>query len=231
MKLTRISNAGLWVETDGVYFLLDGLHGGDVHPYCGMDPAWEQKWGGTAPEADVLAFTHAHPDHFEPGRVCRYLAAHPKTKVYAGPDVLSVLRAQGVAPDRLLSWQAPGPLGLSAFPTRHIGPEFRDVFHCSLVLQGDSILLFAGDASPVRSNFLTLPPSFSPDILAAPFPFVLGNAPFRIIQSILRPQAVCILHLPAPQEDPACFWLRARRGAASLPMPTRLMKLGETMVF
>lgn len=227
MKLTRVSNAGLWVETNGLRFLLDGLHRAEVAPYCGMDPRWEEALFGPGPAADALAFTHAHPDHFDPDLAARYLHSHPQTAVYAGPDVLAALAGRGVT-NPLFPWDAPGPLGLSAFPTRHIGPQFRDTPHASLVLNGDKRLLFAGDASPVISNF-PRGGGPRPDILAAPYAFVLGNAPFRVVRGSLRPQAVLVLHLPLPGQDPAGIHARAAEGAAGLETPIRLMALGETL--
>lgn len=228
MKLTRVSNAGLWVETNGLRFLLDGLHTAAVPPYCGMDPRWEAALFGPGPAADALAFTHAHPDHFDPGLAARYLCCHPQTAVYAGPDVLSALASRGVA-NPLFPWDAPGPLGLSAFPTRHIGPQFRDTPHASLVLNGDKRLLFAGDASPVISNFARACEGFHPDILAAPYAFVLGNAPFRVVRGVVRPEAVLVLHLPLPGQDPDGINPRAAAGAAGLETPVALMGLGETL--
>lgn len=96
MKLARVSNAGLWVEAEGRHFLLDGLHGRPPAPYCGMDPGWEAALFQDRYPVDVVAFTHGHPDHFCPQVAARYLAAHPQSAVYAGPDVLEALRAQGI---------------------------------------------------------------------------------------------------------------------------------------
>lgn len=231
MRLVRVSNAGLWVESLGLRFLLDGMHGAAEGPYCGMDPAWEAYLFGSAPAADVLAFTHSHPDHFDPLRTARYLVAHPQTLVYAGPDVLAALVEQGVAQSRLISWEGPGPLGLSAFPTRHIGPKHRDLPHSSLVLQGEKTLLFTGDASPVAASFSAPQAPERPDILAAPFSFLLGNAPSRVLEGTIRPGVFCILHLPQLGEDVEHMRERARAGAAGLSVDVKWMELGEALCF
>ena len=106
MKLARVSNAGLWVEAEGRHFLLDGLHGRPPAPYCGMDPGWEAALFQDRYPVDVVAFTHGHPDHFCPQVAARYLAAHPQSAVYAGPDVLEALRAQGIV-NPCYGWDGP----------------------------------------------------------------------------------------------------------------------------
>ena len=62
MRISRVSNAGVLLELDGVKILLDGFCTGHG-PYLAT-PAHIRESLMTNPP-DMLAFTHEHPDHFD----------------------------------------------------------------------------------------------------------------------------------------------------------------------
>lgn len=226
MKLARVSNAGLWVEAEGRRFLLDGLHGQPPPPYCGMDPGWEKALFQDRYPVDVVAFTHGHPDHFCPQVAARYLAAHPQSAVYAGPDVLEALRAQGIV-NPCYAWDGPGPGGLMAIPTRHIGAQYRTAPHCSLYLPGPEPLLFTGDASPASSNFFPGGAALQTHILAATFAFFIGPPFKRVVEQQIRPNRAYVLHLPLPQEDSLGLARQIHENLAGCTLPVTLLQLGQ----
>ena len=226
MKLARVSNAGLWVEAEGRHFLLDGLHGQPPPPYCGMDPGWEKALFQDRYPVDVVAFTHGHPDHFCPQVAARYLAAHPQSAVYAGPDVLEALRAQGIV-NPCYAWDGPGPGGLMAIPTRHIGAQYRTAPHCSLYLPGREPLLFTGDASPASSNFFPGGAALQTHILAATFAFFIGPPFKRVVEQQIRPNRAYVLHLPLPQEDSLGLARQIHENLAGCTLPVTLLQLGQ----
>ena len=226
MKLARVSNAGLWVEAEGRHFLLDGLHGQPPPPYCGMDPGWEKALFQDRYPVDVVAFTHGHPDHFCPQVAARYLAAHPQSAVYAGPDVLEALRAQGIV-NPCYGWGGPGPGGLMAIPTRHMGAQYRTAPHCSLYLPGPEPLLFTGDASPAPSNFFPAGQRLQTHVLAAPFAFFEENPLRRVVLQRIQPSRAYVLHLPLPQADTQGLTQQIQQNLAGCSLPAIILQLGQ----
>lgn len=226
MKLARVSNAGLWVEANGLRFLLDGLHGQPPPPYCGMDPGWEAALFSSLPPADVVAFTHGHPDHFCPQVAARYLAARPQSAVYAGPDVLAALRAQGIK-NPCYGWDGPGPGGLRAIPARHIGAQYRTAPHSALYLPGPEPLLFAGDASPAPASFFPPGAAVETHILAAAFAFFIGPPFQRVVRQRIRPKRAYVLHLPLPQADELGLAGQIQQNIAGDPLPVTILGLGQ----
>lgn len=226
MILARVSNAGLWVEAEGRHFLLDGLHGQPPPPYCGMDPGWEKALFQDRYPVDVVAFTHGHPDHFCPRAAARYLAAHPQSAVYAGPDVLEALRAQGIV-NPCYGWDGPGPGGLMAIPTRHMGAQYRTAPHCSLYLPGPEPLLFTGDASPAPSNFFPAGQRLQTHVLAAPFAFFEENPLRRVVLQRIQPSRAYVLHLPLPQADTQGLAQQIQQNLAGCSLPAIILQLGQ----
>ncbi len=226
MILARVSNAGLWVEAEGRHFLLDGLHGQPPPPYCGMDPGWEKALFQDRYPVDVVAFTHGHPDHFCPQVAARYLAAHPQSAVYAGPDVLEALRAQGIV-NPCYGWDGPGPGGLMAIPTRHMGAQYRTAPHCSLYLPGPEPLLFTGDASPAPSNFFPAGQRLQTHVLAAPFAFFEENPLRRVVLQRIQPSRAYVLHLPLPQADTQGLTQQIQQNLAGCSLPAIILQLGQ----
>lgn len=226
MILARVSNAGLWVEAEGRRFLLDGLHGQPPPPYCGMDPGWEKALFQDRYPVDVVAFTHGHPDHFCPQVAARYLAAHPQSAVYAGPDVLEALRAQGIV-NPCYGWDGPGPGGLMAIPTRHMGAQYRTAPHCSLYLPGPEPLLFTGDASPAPSNFFPAGQRLQTHVLAAPFAFFEENPLRRVVLQRIQPSRAYVLHLPLPQADTQGLAQQIQQNLAGCSLPAIILQLGQ----
>lgn len=226
MILARVSNAGLWVEAEGRRFLLDGLHGQPPPPYCGMDPGWEKALFQDRYPVDVVAFTHGHPDHFCPQVAARYLAAHPQSAVYAGPDVLEALRAQGIV-NPCYGWDGPGPGGLMAIPTRHMGAQYRTAPHCSLYLPGPEPLLFTGDASPAPNNFFPAGQRLQTHVLAAPFAFFEENPLRRVVLQRIQPSRAYVLHLPLPQADTQGLTQQIQQNLAGCSLPAIILQLGQ----
>lgn len=226
MILARVSNAGLWVEAEGRRFLLDGLHGQPPPPYCGMDPGWAKALFQDRYPVDVVAFTHGHPDHFCPQVAARYLAAHPQSAVYAGPDVLEALRAQGIV-NPCYGWDGPGPGGLMTIPTRHMGAQYRTAPHCSLYLPGPEPLLFTGDASPAPSNFFPAGQRLQTHVLAAPFAFFEENPLRRVVLQRIQPSRAYVLHLPLPQADTQGLTQQIQQNLAGCSLPAIILQLGQ----
>lgn len=227
MKLARVSNAGLWVEAEGRRFLLDGLHGQPPPPYCGMDPGWEKALFQDRYPVDVVAFTHGHPDHFCPQVAARYLAGPSPKRGLRRAGCVGGPSGPGNCQSLLwLGW--PGPGGLMAIPTRHIGAQYRTAPHSSLYLPGREPLLFTGDASPASSNFFSrrcgpTDPYFS----RRPLLFLLARPFKRVVEQQIRPNRAYVLHLPLPQEDSLGLARQIHENLAGCTLPVTLLQLGQ----
>ena len=69
MQLRRTANAGVLLELDGVRILMDGVCR-EVRPYPTTPP--EEKDALCKSFPDVVCFTHAHKDHYDPAFASLY---------------------------------------------------------------------------------------------------------------------------------------------------------------
>lgn len=208
MRIQALCNAGILLEMDGARMLIDALEGG-YPPYAGAAD-WVR-----ALDADLLLFTHKHPDHFELRMTLDHLTTHPDCRVFAGPEVTAALsgagaRAQMVTFTPDLPVRLTPAITLTPLPTRHMGAEYRRKEHFSLLLQGERRVLVAGDAAPVHNNF---EPGGAPiggvDVLIAPYPYALYEPAQRLFGRALRAGTLVANHIPEPDAEHVRETLRA----------------------
>ena len=186
MKLTRTANAGVLLQLDGVMILLDGVCR-EVKPYPATPP--ETKAQLTVQMPDVVAFTHSHKDHYDPGFAAAVLQ---KNGVILGPsDCHGTMEPLTV-----------GSVRITPIPSRHIGVAGKDVQHASFVIEGSSCIWFTGDASPSQFRKLSLP---KPDILIVPYAYC-NTATAWSFTGQLGAKKVVLLHMPDRDEDTLGLW-------------------------
>lgn len=213
----RTASAGGVLELDGSTILLDAICGG-VGPYLPTPPELldlilERR-------AELLAFTHAHPDHLDPS------AAEECLFVWGGAAVLGT---GGVA-EALSPWPVAvgepvtaGGVHVTPIPSRHIGAAYRSVEHDSFLLEGSRRFLFLGDAAPTQWEGSGL----RPDVLFAPFAYVTTRAGWHIVED-LSPQRLVLLHLPARDNDPDHLWREVEGTLSSCrDIPVTIPAMGE----
>lgn len=218
-KFTRTASAGGLLELDGSTILLDAVCGG-VGPYLPTPPGLLDALLERG--ADLMAFTHAHPDHLDPCAVEECLYA------WGGVPVLGT----GEAAEALSPWPvmvgeegAAGSVRVTPIPSRHMGAAYQDVEHNSLWVEGSRRCLFLGDAAPTQWEGRAL----RPDVLFAPFVYAATEAGWHMVESLLPGQLV-LLHMPARGNDPERLWgkveaVLARRSG----IPVSLPEMGETV--
>ena len=200
MQLQRVSNAGVLLTLDGVLLLLDGVCQG-YSLYLAPPPVMIKELENRPP--DMLAYTHSHPDHFEPG-----FAAQFYEKTYC-----TVLGPAGVAellPDVPVEQGSAmiGSVRVTPIPSRHLGAEWRNYPHVSYLIEGSKRIFYVGDAAPLcwKEGVTRL----QPDVLIVPYPYVTTRFGWQTAMQF-APESVVVVHTPARDNDPEGIWQMMER--------------------
>lgn len=211
MQIQRISNAGVLVKLDGVRLLLDGVCR-RLTPY----PAPPSEIVGAIERCppDMLAYTHSHPDHFDPGFAARfYRETHRPVLGTAGvAELLPEIPVE-------LGDATIGGVRVMPVPSRHLGAEWSQYPHVSYLIDGSKRIFFAGDAAPQcwKDGISRI----QPDVLIVPYPYATTGIGRRTAARF-APGAIIVVHMPVKELDPDGIW----------PMTERaLKKCGELPVY
>lgn len=191
MEIRRTANAGVLLTLDGVTILMDGVCR-EAKPYLATPP--EERDAICKSFPDVVTFTHAHKDHYDPDFAAIY--QKQTVGVILGPEDL---------PGCHSSMEPTQVRGVTITPlsSRHIGVAGKTTSHASFIVQGSKCLWFLGDASPMQwKNRKDLP---LPDVLLVPYAYANTSAAWNVTRA-WNPQKVVLLHMPLRQEDPAGLW-------------------------
>ena len=187
MEIQRTANAGVLLKMDGVKVLLDGFCR-SVGPYMATPDHISKQLLADPP--DLLAFTHAHEDHFDPALVSQY--RKQTLRPVLGPENLPVgTTLRGVAVS-----------GVSVQPvkSRHIGKEYFHIPHVSFVIRGSKTVWFLGDAVPSQWHAIRE----RADVIVAPFAYGLSDSAWNMTRSLAN--SVVLVHMPRRENDPAGLW-------------------------
>ena len=202
MKLTRTANAGVLLELDGVTILMDGVCR-EVKPYPATPPGLKAKLLEDLPE--IIAFTHAHKDHYDPGFAA---AVTQKNRVIFGPSACHGTMERGNV----------GAVSITPILTRHLGAAGKDTPHASFLVEGSKKILFTGDAAPTQWRQKELPEI---DVLIAPYAYC-NTAPAWELSKSLGVKTVVLVHMPEENEETKIYYdpVRETVGAEPLYIPT-----------
>jgi L-ascorbate metabolism protein UlaG (beta-lactamase superfamily) len=190
MKITRTANAGVLLELDGVSILMDGVCR-EVKPYPATPPEVKRTLMEHFP--DVVAFTHAHKDHYDPD----YAAEYEKQTggVVLGPEDLPRCSA-------VMQPCTVGAVTVTPVSSRHIGAAGKTTSHASFVVSGSRCVWFTGDAAPTQWRQCDLP---KPDVLFVPYAYATTQASWALTQS-LGASKIILVHMPDREEDTIGLW-------------------------
>lgn len=191
MEIRRTANAGILLTLDGITILMDGVCR-EVKPYPATPP--EEKRMLTARYPDVVAFTHAHKDHYDPGFAAAY--QRQTNGVILGPSDLPGCKTS----QQMLT---AGGVTVTPVESRHIGAAGKTVKHMSFVVQGSACLWFLGDATPFQWKDRTDLPK--PDVLIVPYAYAVTATGWEIAKS-LGAEKIILLHMPRREEDTIGLW-------------------------
>ncbi len=186
MELTRTANAGVLLKLDGVTILMDGVCR-EVKPYPATPPEIKAQLTENIP--DIVAFTHAHKDHYDPGFAAQVLQ---KNGVIFGPA-----ECHGTMEPATV-----GSVRITPVSSRHIGAAGKTTAHASFILEGSKCIWFTGDAAPSQWRECDLP---KPDILIVPYAYATTQAAWTLTQS-LGAEKIVLLHLPERGKDSIGLW-------------------------
>lgn len=186
MELTRTANAGVLLKLDGVTILMDGVCR-EVKPYPATPPEIKARLTENIP--DVVAFTHAHKDHYDPGFAAQVLQ---KNGVIFGPADCHGTMEQATV----------GNVRITPLFGRHIGAAGKTTLHASFILEGSKCIWFTGDAAPSQWRGRNLP---KPDVLIVPYAYCNTSAAWAATQA-LGAETVVVLHMPEKENDTIGLW-------------------------
>lgn len=215
MQITRTANAGTLLTLEGVSVLLDGVCG-ERPPYVATPPFLVEQMYRNPP--DILAFTHAHDDHFDPA----FAAAYQKRTLrpILGPESLPV---PGVSARPVQI----GRIEIIPIPSRHIGKAGREIEHLSFLIKGSQRVLFTGDASPLFWNVSDGMPMPEADVLVANYAYATTEAGWRRAMDS-GANTIILLHLPEREKDAFGLW-EAVEKTTGMPRNLRIPAVGETL--
>ena len=190
MEIKRTANAGVLLKLDGVTILMDGVCR-EVNPYPATPP--EVKAELMADMPDVVAFTHAHKDHYDPVFAAEALR---RNGVVFGPANCHGTMEQGKV----------GAVRITPIKTRHIGAAGKDTAHASFVIEGSCCVWFTGDASPSQWSRMQLP---KPDVLMMPYAYCNTPSAWESTKS-LGAKIMVLLHMPMSETDELGLWTAVR---------------------
>lgn len=208
-------NAGIFLcpEAAGPRLLVDALEEG--YPPYAPAPASVLDI-----EADALLFTHRHPDHYSLHMAMDYMNRYPHCRLYGPPETCEPLLRLHMDAARItaLAPHCPLPLAgwehwrLTAWPTRHMGAEFRHKEHVSLLLESaaGTRILFAGDAAPVFNSFTHAGAALGHvDCMVAPYVYALYEPAQRMFTRSVGTDCLLVNHIPEPDREEVRAQLRA----------------------
>ena len=216
MELRRTANAGVLLTLDGVSILLDGVCR-EVKPYLATPEEEREKLTGQWPQ--VVCFSHAHKDHYDPAYAAAFQAQ--TSGVLLGPESLP-----GCKP----SMEAVKVDGVTVtpVPTRHIGAAGKTTEHVSFLIEGSKTVWFMADASPMQFRQFGLHPT--PDVLVVPYAYCLTPEAWKLTKS-WDPGYVVLLHMPHKENDPLSLWHAVKQVIGENPdVLLHTPALGQTVI-
>ncbi len=238
ITVSLVANAGVFIESNGIGLLVDGIHHEEGHPFSvvsDVDLQLMRTRSGRFSALDYLLFTHEHPDHFTPQLVLQHIYSVPvKGIILPGEEdgsrhlarLLRHVRKQaiphwslGLEPGTCKTIELDTTLRVSVLTTPHMGPQYQHIKNnCFLITLAGKKLLFTGDADYVPEYFEALASQEIDLVFVNPL-FYHHAKGQEIINDILRPHHLIIYHLPFPKDETMRITAMALRDMERLKQP------------
>ena len=220
MQIRRTANAGVLLTLDHVSILLDGACQG-LSSYLATPPAVLEAL--TASPPDALAFTHAHPDHFDGAFTAEFFCRTGRP-VLGTQGVADCLPEVPVMQDGAVI----GGVRVTPIVSRHLGVEWRNYPHVSYLLEGSRRVFFVGDATPACWKDAVF--RLKPDVLIAPYPYVTTRIGWQTVLQF-APKCVVLVHMPDREYDPDGIWPMVTKALERYrEIPVQIPALNETFL-
>ena len=221
LVLTYIANEGVLLASGGHKVLIDALFDKPDPGYRAPAPETLDKVVKSAAPfdgVDLVLVTHNHPDHLDPLLAVRFLEANPKARLAAPADAVAEMRRS--APDwakiagRVVSVDLKvdekerrdvAGIALVAFRTRHSGGTPEAPMNLMFLLElGGWRVFHEGDSDATIDQYrgfgLEQP---AIDLALVHFWFPLDPEKAKLLQEVLRPKHIGLIHLPIRLEGDA----------------------------
>jgi L-ascorbate metabolism protein UlaG (beta-lactamase superfamily) len=211
LEVTYLGNEGFMVALGSTKVLIDALASSPYY-VTPTDSQVAKIENGTPPFDNIscVLVTHEHPDHFNADMMSRFLLKHPNVHFVASAetcgklegDSLSGFRSGGVRLERgNHETFKRGNAEITALRLDHGG--YRDITNLAFCVTANGYtVVHVGDArlSENRAFLQSFPwPSSGVDILFMEY-FDRGSDTQAIIDSVIRPGNLVLMHIPAGEE-------------------------------
>lgn len=251
LLLTYIANAGVMVQVHGKKILFDPLTKPGNELYKDTEPVVRDRLlKNEAPyeNIDLILVTHHHRDHFHDESVYAMMIAQPQAVLISTPEVLRRVKAldhSGIldhsrfaAPELALYGEAVltvKDMTLRIRSTLHDGEDYQDVENFVFLLDAGFKVAHLGDSKPAYENFMDLwhAKTEGIDLLIVNFPYVTLPSARKLVQDLLMPAQLAVVHFPDPDKPGARWTEVAKKSFGRVKdsyLPTVLLEsLGQTM--
>jgi L-ascorbate metabolism protein UlaG (beta-lactamase superfamily) len=214
VKVTYLANEGVLLTAGSTKVVVDALFRDSLGDYARHSATvQEQLEAGRAPFDGVsLALaTHYHLDHWDAGAITRFLSSNPAAEFAGAPSATGMLPSGQQRRVRAL-WPADGS---AAVEVGAVKVEAVPLVHGRVqnlayrIGMGGRTLMHLGDAETTAENFGRLSSKPAPDVLLAPFWWLLDGAAREFLSDRWKPKAIVAIHFGA--NDAAVSAPRLRR--------------------
>lgn len=220
IEITYIANEGVLIDTHQKKVLIDALFDNPNPNYnVPSKDMLEGMQSGKAPfdNVDLVLVTHNHPDHFSPSFAARFMENNAGTLLIAAVDAVDAMkdnvREWEHVQDRVFSFDLkPGEtaeksangISVRLFRTLHSGDLESPHNLMYLIKMNGRTIFHEGDSDGKLSSFKNFSLDKEKiDLALVHFWFPLNPEGERIIQEILKPGHVGLIHLPKRLESDA----------------------------
>jgi L-ascorbate metabolism protein UlaG (beta-lactamase superfamily) len=202
VKVTYLANEGVLLTAGSTKVLVDALFRDSLGDYPRHPADVQEKLEtGKAPFDGVsLALaTHYHLDHWDAGAITRFLGSNPAARFASTPQATGMMPAAQRRRVHAL-WPADGArtveasgAGVEAIPLVH-GQTQNLAYRIEM---GGRVLMHLGDAETAPENFERLASKAPPDVLLAPFWWLLDAKARAFLTERWKPKAIVAIHFGA----------------------------------
>ena len=214
------ANAGVYVESGSLRFLLDALPRHAVNGFEALTAQQAEVLLDTILPPELFLVTHCHPDHYSDTFTALATERFPGMEVIR--PWLDISRSQLARASYRVQW----------FPLRHAHQESApQVQNYGYLLQTPELRIFCpGDADPRFPEVFELVDGLCPDLAILNFPWVTLPSARRALQA-MAPRRIVLTHLPPASHDPLGFHRAVERAAAGMDNVTVLDGFLQRAVF
>ena len=220
IEVTYIANEGVLITTGSHKVLIDSLFDNPNPNYrAPSEDMLARMQSRTAPfdDVDLVLVTHNHPDHFSPLFAARFMENNPVALLIAAKDAVTTIKDNindwENVQDRVFSFELEtgemaektvGEIAVKMFRTLHSG-DLESPHNLMYLIKMDGRTIFhEGDSAGKMETFDAF--DFAKekiDLALVHYWFPLHPDGARIIQEVLKPDHVGLIHLPIRLETDA----------------------------